>query len=53
MAYNVRYSDLTIELQWNLAIADMLYSGHLAITDTISKNGWKGHSLIEKAPYSG
>ena len=26
------------KLQWNLSIADMLYSGHLLIADTISGN---------------
>ena len=26
-------------LQWNLSIADMLYSGHLSIADTFPKNG--------------
>ena len=41
-------------MQWNHSIADMLYSGHLSIADTIRKNGWKhGHSLIEKTLYSG
>ena len=41
-------------LQWNLSIADMLYSGHLSIADTFPENGWiNGQSLIEKPPYSG
>ena len=26
-------------IQWNLSIADMLYSGHLSIADTFPKNG--------------
>ena len=25
-------------IQWNLSIADMLYSGHLSIADTFSRN---------------
>ena len=45
---------ISIQIQWNLSIADMLYSGHLSIADNISKNGWNhGHSLIEKPFYSG
>ena len=40
--------------QWNLFIADMLYSGHLSIMGTLYKNRWNhGHSLIEKTHYSG
>ena len=27
------------DIQWNLSIADMLYSGHLSIADTYLKNG--------------
>ena len=36
-----KYSDenLRKEIQWNLSIADMLYSGHLSIADTFPKNG--------------
>ena len=26
-------------IQWNLSIADMLYSGHLSVADTFLKNG--------------
>ena len=41
-------------VQWNLSIADMLYSGHLSIADTIHEIGWNhGHSLIGKPHYSG
>ena len=41
-------------IQWNLSIADMLYSEHLSIADTIHKNGWNhGHGLIGKPLYSG
>ena len=41
-------------LEWNLSVADMLYSGHLFIADTIHKNRWNhGHSLIEKPLSSG
>ena len=28
-----------IVIQWNLSIADLLYSGHLSIADTFPKNG--------------
>ena len=27
-----------LRIQWNLSVADMLYSGHLSISDTICKN---------------
>ena len=37
-----------IYVQWNLSIADMLYSGQLSIADTFPKNGLNhGQSLIE------
>ena len=41
-------------LHWNLSIADTLYSGHLVIADTFSRN-WTNHgqTLIEKPLYSG
>ena len=41
-------------IQWNLSIADTLYSGHLVIADTFSRN-WTNHgqTLIEKPLYSG
>ena len=41
-------------MQWNLSIADTLYSGHLVIADTFSRN-WTNHrqTLIEKPLYSG
>ena len=29
---------LKFKLQWNLSIADMLYSGHLSTADTLSRN---------------
>ena len=46
--------NLIFLVQWNLSIADMLYSGHLSIADTFPKNGWNhGQSLIEKPLYSG
>ena len=39
-------------IQLNLSIADMLYSGHLSMADTIRRNGWNhSHSLIEKPLY--
>ena len=43
----------TTKIQWNLSIADMLYSGHFSITDTLHNNGWNhGHSFIGKPLYS-
>ena len=29
-----------VVVQWNLSIADMLYSGHLSIAGTFSENQW-------------
>ena len=43
-----------IQLQSNLSIADMLYSGHLVIADIFSRNGPNnGQTLIEIPLYSG
>ena len=37
------------QLEWSLSIADVLYSGHLSLADTILKKEYiHGHSLIEK-----
>ena len=33
-----RFSKFTFQIQWNLSIADMLYSGHLSIADTSLRN---------------
>ena len=32
------YVKLKLDIQWNLSIADMLYSGHLSIADTFFRN---------------
>ena len=45
---------LIYQIQWNLSVADILYSGHLSIADTIPKNGCNhDHSLIEKHLHGG
>ena len=32
------FNDILKQIQWNLSISDMLYSGHLTIADTLFKN---------------
>ena len=42
------------KIQWNLLIADILYSGHLSAADTFLGNGWNpGQTLITKPLCSG
>ena len=41
IAHNVEYAVYNLEVQWNLSIADMLYSGHIFMIDTIFGNQWQ------------
>ena len=42
------------QVQWNLFIADILYSGHLSTVDTFLRNGWNPcETLITKPLCSG
>ena len=41
IVHNFEYAVYNLEVQWNLSIADMLYSGHIFIIDTIFMNKWQ------------
>ena len=54
LAFTIMQQMRKLVAQWNFSIADMLYSEHLSIADTIHKSGWNhGHCLIEKPLYGG
>ena len=53
LLHSLMFYYVNVAPQWNLFMADILYSGHLSTTDTFLRNRWNdSQTLITQPPCS-